>query len=233
MDSLRDVANEIMFSGQTATTFKRYLSNKDGIGILKQIYPRLTDEVDYLAKIQRNAESGGTVGMFAMRLMTTAVAGIYGFGIAGPMGSALVGGTGYIIVEKMLSSKVFQRMAMKTFSKEPTRNASQLLATARWFQKRFPKLSPDEVNRIGNIVFGGSLWGYVLSESDNLNGKIRGGIKFAGDTGQDVLNFLTQENTRQTTSEDLDQVARDLGVTNLPGYQDNTFSEFQQNPSLY
>jgi hypothetical protein len=149
------------------------------------------------------------------------------------MGSALVGGTGYIIVEKMLSSKVFQRMAMKTFSKEPTRNASQLLATARWFQKRFPKLSPDEVNRIGNIVFGGSLWGYVLSESDNLNGKIRGGIKFAGDTGQDVLNFLTQENTRQTTSEDLDQVARDLGVTNLPGYQDNTFSEFQQNPSLY
>jgi len=239
MDALRDVANEIMFSGQTATTFKRYLSNKDGIGILKQIYPRLDEEITRLAKIQRNAEAGGTVGMFAMRLMTTAVASIYGFGIAGPMGSALVGGSGYIIVEKMLSSKTFQKMAMKTFSKEPTRNASQLLATAKWFQKRFPKLSPDEVNKIGNIVFGGSLWAYVLSESDDLNGKIRGGIKFAGDTGQDVLNFLSQEGIgnyggpRRQTSENLDQVAQQLGVTNLPGFKDNAASSFQQSPSWF
>ena len=124
-------------------------------------------------------------------------------------------------------------MAMKTFSKEPTKNASQLLATARWFQKRFPKLSPDEVNKMGNIIFGGSLWAYVLSESDNLNGKIRGGIKFAGDSGKDVLNFLTQEGTRRQTSENLDQIAQQLGVTNLPGFKDNAASSFQQSPSWF
>ena len=233
MDALRDVTTEVLLGGQTAATFKRYLSNKDGVEILKQVYPRLRHVVDHLAKIQRNSEAGGTVGMFAMRMMTTAVAGLYTFGVTG---SALIGagttGLGYIIVEKMLGSPRFQRMAMKTFSKEPTKNVSQALATARWFQKRFPKLTPDEVNTLGNLVFGGTLWGLVLSESDNLNGRIRGGIKFAGNTGKDVMNFLTQEDSRRETSEDLDQVARDLGVTNLPGYQDNTFSEFQKNPSL-
>ena len=169
--------------------------------------------------------------MFAMRLMTTAVAGVYGFGVGGPLGSAIVGGSGYIVVEKMLASKAFQKMAMKTFRKQPTKNPSQLLATAKWFQKRFPNLSEEEVNKMGNIVFGGSLWGYVLSETDNLNGKIRGGIKFTGDTGKDVINFLTQESTRSETSQGLDQVAQQLGVTNLPGFKDNSVSSFQQSPS--
>lgn len=231
MDSLRDVANEIMFSGQTATTFKRYLSNKDGVNILKQIYPKLKPSIDDLATIQRNAEAGGTVGMFAMRLMTTAVASIYGFGIGGPLGSAIVGGSGYIVVEKMLASKAFQRMAMKTFRKEPTKNPSQLLATAKWFQKRFPKLSEDEVNKMGNIIFGGSLWGYVLANTEGLNGKIRGGIMFTGDTGKNVIDFLTQESTRDETAQNLDQVAQQLGVTNLPGFKDNSASSFQQSPS--
>jgi len=230
--ALRNIANETMFSGQTATTFKRYLSNTDGKNILKQIYPRLKENIDDLARIQKNSEAGGTVGMFAMRLMTTAVAGVYGFGVGGPLGSAIVGGSGYIVVEKMLASKAFQKMAMKTFRKEPTKNPSQLLATAKWFQKRFPNLSEEEVNKMGNILFGGSLWGYVLSETDNLNGKIRGGIKFTGDTGKDVIDFLTQENTRSEASENLDQVAQQLGVTNLPGFQDSVFSDFENNPSL-
>lgn len=230
--ALRDISNEVMFSGQTAATFKRYLSNADGKSILKQIYPDLKTTIDRLATIQKNSEAGSTMGMFAMRLMTTGVAGFYGFGVAGPIGTALVGGSGYILVEKMLASKAFQKMAMKTFSKEPTKNPSQLLATTKWFQKRFPKLSEDEVNKLGNIVFGGSLWGYVLSETDNLNGKIRSGIKFTGDTGQDVINFLTQENVREGAAQDLDQVAQQLGVTNLPGFQDNSFSNFQQDPSL-
>ena len=230
--ALRDIANETMFSGQTATTFKRYLSNTDGKNILKQIYPKLKGDIDRLATIQRNSEAGGTVGMFAMRLMTTAVASIYGFGIGGPLGSAIVGGSGYIVVEKMLASKAFQRMAMKTFTKEPSKNPSQLLATSRWFQKRFPKLSPDEVNTMGNIVFGGSLWGYVLANTDDLNGKIRGGVKFTGDTGKDVIDFLTQESTRANTSQNLDRVAQQLGVTDLPGFQDSAFSNFQQDPSL-
>ena len=39
--ALRDISNEVMFSGQTAATFKRYLSNADGKSILKQIYPNL------------------------------------------------------------------------------------------------------------------------------------------------------------------------------------------------
>lgn len=229
--ALRNIANETMFSGQTATTFKRYLSNTDGQNILKQIYPRLKENIDDLARIQKNSEAGGTVGMFAMRLMTTAVAGVYGFGVGGPLGSAIVGGSGYIVVEKMLASKAFQKMAMKTFRKQPTKNPSQLLATAKWFQKRFPNLSEEEVNKMGNIVFGGSLWGYVLSETDNLNGKIRGGIKFTGDTGKDVINFLTQESTRSETSQGLDQVAQQLGVTNLPGFKDNSVSSFQQSPS--
>ena len=81
--ALRDISNEIMFSGQTATTFKRYLSNTDGKNILKQIYPRLKEDIDTLAKIQRNSEAGGTVGMFAMRLMTTGVAGFYGETMSG------------------------------------------------------------------------------------------------------------------------------------------------------
>ena len=230
--ALRDISNETMFSGQTATTFKRYLSNTDGKNILKQIYPKLRQDIDRLATIQKNSEAGGTVGMFAMRLMTTAVASIYGFGIGGPLGSAIVGGSGYIVVEKMLASKAFQRMAMKTFTKEPTKNPSQLLATSRWFQKRFPKLSPDEVNTMGNIVFGGSLWGYVLANTDDLNGKIRGGVKFTGDAGKDVIDFLTQESTRADTSQNLDKVAQQLGVTDLPGFQDSAFSNFQQDPSL-
>ena len=230
--ALRDISNEIMFSGQTATTFKRYLSNTDGQNILKQIYPKLKKDIDRLATIQRNSEAGGTVGMFAMRLMTTAVASIYGFGVGGPLGSAIVGGSGYIVVEKMLASKAFQRMSMKTFTKEPTKNPSQLLATSRWFQKRFPKLTPDEVNKMGNIIFGGSLWAYVLANTDDLNGKIRGGIKFTGDTGKDVIDFLTQESTRADTSENLDKVAQQLGVTDLPGFRDNAFSNFQQDPSL-
>jgi len=230
--ALRDIANEVMFSGQTAATFKRYLSNNDGKSILKEIYPDLKQTIDRLATVQKNSEAGSTVGMFAMRLMTTGVAGFYGFGIAGPIGTALVGGSGYILVEKMLASKAFQKMAMKTFTKEPTKNPSQVLATAKWFQKRFPKLSEDEVNKLGNIVFGGSLWAYVLANTENLNGKIRGGIKFAGDTGQDVMNFLSQENVREDAAQDLDQVAQQLGVTNLPGFQDNAFSNFQQDPSL-
>ena len=232
MDALRDLTSEVMFSGETAQTFKRYLSNKDGIKVLKEIYPDLVDEVDALSLIQRNSEVGSTIGMFAMRLMTTAVAATYGFGVAGPFGSAVSTGAGYIIVEKMLNSPAFRKMAMKTFSKEPTRNPTQVLATSEWFQKRFPKLSPDEVNKMGNIIFGGSLWAYVLSNTDDLNGKIRGGIKFTGDTGKDVIDFLTQERRRSEGASNLDQVAQKLGVTNLPGFQDNVFSDFENNPSL-
>ena len=232
MDALRDLTSEVMFSGQSAQTFKRYLSNKDGIKVLKEVYPDLVDEVDALALIQRNSEVGSTIGMFAMRLMTTAVAATYGFGVAGPFGSAVSTGAGYIIVEKMLNSPAFRKMAMKTFSKEPTRNPTQVLATSEWFQKRFPKLSPDEVNKMGNIIFGGSLWAYVLSNTDDLNGKIRGGIKFTGDTGKDVIDFLTQERRRSEGASNLDQVAQKLGVTNIPGFQDNVFSDFENNPSL-
>lgn len=232
MDSIRDLTSEVMFTGQTAQTFKRYLSNKDGIKVLKEIYPDLEDEVDALALIQKNSEVGSTIGMFAMRLMTTAVAATYGFGVGGPLGSALSTGLGYVIVEKLLNSAAFRKMAMKTFSKEPSRNPSQLLATTEWFQKRFPQLSPDDVNKVGNIIFGGSLWAYVLSNTDDLNGKIRGGIKFTGDTGKDVIDFLTQESKRSESASNLDDISRKLGVTNLPGFQDNAFSNFQQDPSL-
>jgi len=232
MDALRDVTSEVMFTGETAQTFKRYLSNQDGIKVLKEVYEDLDEVVDALALVQKNSEVGSTIGMFAMRLMTTAVAATYGFGVGGPLGSALSTGLGYVIVEKLLNSAAFRRMAMKTFSKEPSRNPSQLLATTEWFQKRFPKLSPDDVNKVGNIIFGGSLWSYVLANTDDLNGKIRGGIKFTGDTGKDVINFLTQESRRSEAAIDLDDISRKLGVTNLPGFQDDVFSKFENDPSL-
>ena len=88
------------------------------------------------------------------------------------------------------------------------------------------------IKTMGNIIFGGSLWAYVLSNTDDLNGKIRGGIKFTGDTGKDVIDFLTQERRRSEGASNLDQVAQKLGVTNLPGFQDNVFSDFENNPSL-
>ncbi len=236
MDALRELTSENLFAGQNATTFKRYLSNRDGIHVLKQIYPRNSNEIDHLAKIMKNSERGGTVGMFAMRLMTAAVAGTYGFGVGGPVGSALIGGSGYIIVEKLLNSRAFQNMAMKTFSKDPVKNLTQAAATFKLVRKMFPKLNPDTTNEVMNIILGGSMWGALLANDENLRSKMRGGIKFAGDTGGDVMKFLMGTSWGQKakqTGESLDSLSRKLGVENLPGYEQDSFSKFVDEPSFF
>ena len=125
---------------------------------------------------------------------------------------------------------------MKTFSKDPVKNLTQAAATFKLVRKMFPKLNPDTTNEVMNIILGGSMWGALLANDENLRSKMRGGIKFAGDTGGDVMKFLMGTSWGQKakqTGESLDSLSRKLGVENLPGYEQDSFSKFVDEPSFF
>ena len=229
MEQLRNVSSEVLFGGVTGASFKRYLSNQDGISVLRRIYPKLAEDgtISKLAKIHKNAETGSNVGMYAMRLATVAVAGTYGFGAGGPLGTASVG-IAYVAVESMLSSKVFQRMSMKTFSSNKTKGLSEALALTKFVKNKFPNMTDDDLSESMNLILGGTLWAGVLANDSGdgwLSRQKDLTLKFAGNAGEDVMRFLNKEDK----SKSFDDTVKSLGVDSIPGFDGDQASRYKQN----
>ena len=229
MEQLRNVASEVLFGGVTGASFKRYLSNQDGISVLRRIYPDLAKDgtITRLAKIHKNAETGSNVGMYAMRLATVAVAGTYGFGAGGPLGTASVG-LAYVAVESMLSSKAFQKMSMKTFSSNKTKGLSEALSMTKFVKNKFPNMTGDDLSETMNLILGGSIWAGVLA-NDSGDGWLTKQkdltLKFAGNAGEDVMKFLNSEDK----SKSVDNTVKSLGIDSLPGFDGDQASRYKQN----
>ena len=229
MKQLRNVSSEVLFGGVTGASFKRYLSNQDGVSVLRRIYPELAKDgtISRLAKIHKNAETGSNVGMYAMRLATVAVAGTYGFGAGGPLGTASVG-VAYVAVESMLSSARFQRMAMKTFASNKTRAPAEALAMTKFVKNKFPKMTDDDLSETMNLLLGGSLWAAVLA-NDSGDGFLTRqrdlALKFAGDSGGDIMKYLSKGNKAKT----FDDTVKSLGLDSIPGFDGDQASRYKQN----
>ena len=160
--AIRGILGDQMFTGESARGFKTYLSTQQGRDVLKQIYPEQKATVDRLSKVMEAAADKPGVGMFAMRLMTGIIAG--GVAIGGQVGSAVVTGGGYVLIETLLRSKWFAKQAVKVFARDKNKSAAEAIKlTGILERKGIPK---EQANKILETMLGSAAWAYILSNED-------------------------------------------------------------------
>ena len=160
--NLQMALHEHLFTGTNAAPLKRFLGDKSGVKVLQKVYGDVMDKQAWqgYADILENAADHGGLGV----LMTRILAGGAGAITGGPFGA--VGG--YVAINALMKSKVFQRQAMKVFSNNPKKQEQGLGAIAKFMESK----GIDATTRkkimdllVGSATIGGSA--YVAKDTTN------------------------------------------------------------------
>jgi len=160
--ALRGVLGDQMFKNTGGSGFKLYLGHKEGRDALKKIFPGRDATIDRLSKILQNASNKGGVGMYAMRLLTVAGAGVFGF--KGQIANLLMTSGAYVGIELLLRSPWYGKQAARVFSKDPTKSAAEAMKLTDMLGKR--GYTPEAVNKIMNLMLGSAVWAGILADKD-------------------------------------------------------------------
>ena len=161
--NLQMALHEHLFTGQNAAPLKRFLGDKSGIKVLQKVYGDVMDKQAWqgYADILENAADHGGLGVLMTRILA---GGGGGFLTGGPFGA--VGG--YVAINALMKSKVFQRQAMKVFSNNPKKKEQGLGAIAKFMESK----GMDGTTRkyimdllVGSATIGGSA--YVAKDTTN------------------------------------------------------------------
>ena len=161
--NLQMALHEHLFTGTNAAPLKRFLGDKSGIKVLQKVYGDVMDKQAWqgYADILENAADHGGLGVLMTRILA---GGGGGFLTGGPFGA--VGG--YVAINALMKSKVFQRQAMKVFSNNPKKKEQGLGAIAKFMESK----GIDAAARkkimdllVGSATIGGSA--YVAKDTTN------------------------------------------------------------------
>ena len=161
--NLQMALHEHLFTGQNAAPLKRFLGDKSGIKVLQKVYGDVMDKQAWqgYADILENAADHGGLGVLMTRILA---GGGGGFLTGGPFGA--VGG--YVAINALMKSKVFQKQAMKVFSNNPKKQEQGLGAIAKFMESK----GIDATARkkimdllVGSATIGGSA--YVAKDTTN------------------------------------------------------------------
>ena len=161
--NLQMALHEHLFTGQNAAPLKRFLGDKSGIKVLQKVYGDVMDKQAWqgYADILENAADHGGLGVLMTRILA---GGGGGFLTGGPFGA--VGG--YVAINALMKSKVFQKQAMKVFSNNPKKKEQGLGAIAKFMESK----GMDGTTRkyimdllVGSATIGGSA--YVAKDTTN------------------------------------------------------------------
>jgi len=172
--NLQKALHEHLFTGQSASTLKRFLGDKSGVKVLQKVFGDIQDKAQWktYANILESAHDSNGAGLFVTRLAAGA-GGFAGGGIFGTVGALAV-------FQGIIKSKGFQTAAMKVFSGNPKAKEKGLGMIAKMMESK----GMDAVTRtkimdmlIGATAIGAAGYKAKDVDTDKLQVRASQGLK--------------------------------------------------------
>jgi hypothetical protein len=194
--ALGEILGEKLFTGNNATSLRKYLSEPGGKEVLKRVYPALADDglFNRLENITKKASRSSKVGVYIMRVLGGMGASMIGGGTASPLSAGLAGVGGLTLADKFITSKWFMDKAMKVFAKPPKAARRESTMLAKEMVRR--GYSMDKINATMDSILGVGVWaGFMQTDtSEDIGREIASMAKGGAASASVQANvLLTQE----------------------------------------
>ena len=164
--NLQMALHEHLFTGTNAAPLKRFLGDKSGIKVLQKVYGDVMDKQAWqgYADILENAADHGGLSVLMTRILAGGGGGWLTGGPFGAMG-------GYVAINALMKSKVFQKQAMKVFSNNPKKQEQGLGVIAKFMESK--GIDPTTRKKIMDLLVGSAtIGGSAYAAKDTTNAEI-------------------------------------------------------------